>query len=124
MRTRLRDFLPVAVLALAIQVLAPIVATWAVGFAFADPLQNAIICTSDGVSSSGQVDKIGAPPSCAVYCTMCCLAQAGTSLDTPRANFLLPVRDTDRVAWHVANTIVDTLRRGANAQARAPPFFS
>lgn len=48
MRRRLERFLPIVVLALVMQILAPIAASWAAGITVADPLQSASICHSDG----------------------------------------------------------------------------
>jgi hypothetical protein len=44
MRRRLRKFLPIVLLALTVQILAPIAACWAPSIAGSDPLHAAIIC--------------------------------------------------------------------------------
>jgi Protein of unknown function (DUF2946) len=121
MRARLQTFLPIVLIALAMQVLAPIAACWAAGFVAADPLQNAAICHD---TSGGEPDDQGAPGSHAGACSICCLAQASASLDAPQVGFATPDRQIARVVWHDTTTRVATRYGGSNAQARAPPLFS
>ena len=79
MRARLQKYLPIVLIALAMQVLAPIAACWAAGAALADPLQNAAICHDGGTAGAGQDDRSGPPTSHAGSCSICCLAQASSS---------------------------------------------
>jgi hypothetical protein len=123
MRARLQKFLPIVLIALAMQVLAPIAACWAAGFVAADPLQNAVICHDAGTPSGG-LDDQGAPGGHAGACSICCLAQASASLDAPQVGFATPLRQIARVMWHDTTTRVVTRYGGSNAQARAPPLFS
>lgn len=124
MRSRLQKFLPIVLIALAMQVLAPIVACWASGFAVADPLQNAVICHDSGASGLGLDDQTGAPAAHAGSCSICCLAQANASFDAPQATFATPFRHAERVVWHDAQSALVASHRGLNARARAPPYFS
>lgn len=124
MRARLQKFLPVVLIALAMQVLAPIAACWAAGSAAADPLGNAVVCHSAGVSGGALDDQTGAPGAQAGSCSICCLAQASASFDAPQAVFSTPFRHAARVVWHDASAAVVTIHGGSNAQARAPPRFS
>ncbi|MEH2485699.1 hypothetical protein V1280_001638 [Bradyrhizobium sp. AZCC 2230] len=120
MRARLQKFLPVVLLALAMQVLAPIAACWAAGQAVADPLQTAFICHS--ANEQGGADQTGAPKAHAGSCSICCLAQASASVDSlPQAIFAVPFRAAEQVAWHPAADRLAVFRGGSNAQARAPP---
>jgi hypothetical protein len=121
MRARLQKFLPLVLLALAMQVLAPIAACWAAGIAAADPLQNVVICHSTGASGAGVNDQTGAPGAHGAACALCCLAQANISLDPPLAAVATPVRLAEPVVWHDAADRVVVSHGGANAQARAPP---
>ena len=123
MRARLQKFLPLVLLALAMQVLAPIAACLAAGVAGADPLQNAVIChaASEQGGASGQTD---APTAHGGACALCCLAQANASLDSPQIAFSTPVRIAARVAWHETDAAIVTSHGGSNAQARAPPHIS
>jgi hypothetical protein len=124
MRARLQKFLPVVLIALAMQVLAPIAACWAAGLAVSDPLQNAAICHSNGASGPGLSDETGAPGAQAGSCSICCLAQASASLDAPQGILSTPFRHAERVAWHDTAKVIVASRSGSNAQARAPPQLS
>lgn len=120
MRTRLQKFLPIVLIALAMQVLAPIAACWAAGLAAADPLQNVAICHSAGPSG----DQDGVPGAHAGSCSLCCLAHAAPSFDARQVNFAVPFRHAERVVWHEANASVVAFHGTANAQARGPPHLT
>ncbi len=121
MRVRLQKFLPIVLLALVMQVLAPIAACWAAGQAVADPLGTGVICHS--VSEQGTPnDQNGAPTAHAGACALCCLAQANASFDSPSLAILaMPFCATERVVWHRAADHLAVLLGSSNAQARAPP---
>lgn len=124
MRARLQKFLPLVLLALAMQVLAPIAACWSAGQAVADPLSAAVICHSTG-EQGGPNDQTGTPTAHGAACALCCLAQAGASLDSPpHVALSIPLRHAERVSWHAAEVALVATRKGPNAQARAPPHFS
>ena len=121
MRERLQKFLPLVLLALAMQVLAPIAACLAAGQAVADPLSAAVICHS--ASDQGSPDST--PTAHAGACALCCLAQAAASSDSPPQTALaVPVRQAERVVWRQTDIAVADARRGSSAQARAPPHIS
>lgn len=121
MRARLQKFLPIVLLALVMQVLAPIAACWAAGQAVADPLGAGAICHS--VSEQGTPnDQNGAPTAHGGACALCCLAQANASFDSPsHVTLSVPFRHAERVVWREADAIIVVSRGGSNAQARAPP---
>src|SRR5947209_9397897 len=124
MRARLQKFLPLVLLALAMQVLAPIAACLAAGPAVADPLSAAIICHSTS-EQGGLNDPTGTPTAHAGACALCCLAQAGASLDSPpQLALAIPFRHAEGVVWHTADASTVSAHRGSNAQARAPPQSS
>ena len=124
MRRRLWKFLPIVLMALAVQVLAPIGACWAASIAAADPLHAAPICSGSGESTAGQTGQTGEHRAHDGSCAMCCLAHAGASLDTPEARFAAPLRQFQRVAWLDATPDRLGSRAGWHAQARAPPSIS
>jgi hypothetical protein len=124
MRARLRKYLPIVLVALVMQVLAPIVASWAAGIAAADPLQGAVICHNVVSSGAATDDQIGVPNAHAGACSICCLAQANASFDTPQPTFATAHRYAERVVWHVVDASAVPARGGFSAQARAPPQFS
>lgn len=123
MRVKLQKFLPLVLLALAMQVLAPIAACLAAGQAGADPL-SAAICHSV-TDQSGLNDQTGTPTAHGAACALCCLVQAGASLDAPPpAVLFLPFRHVERVVWHLADVSAAKAHKGSGAQARGPPQFS
>ncbi|MCS3730240.1 hypothetical protein FHR88_005311 [Bradyrhizobium betae] len=124
MRARLQKFLPLVLLALAMQVLAPIAACLAAGQAVADPLSAGVICHSTS-EQGGSTDQSGAPTAHGAACALCCLAQANASLDSPPHTALpSPFRHAERVVWHVADASAVVAHKGTSAQARAPPHSS
>lgn len=124
MRARLQKFLPLVLLALAMQVLAPIAACLAAGQAVADPLSAAVICHAAS-EQGGPTDQSGAPTAHGAACALCCLAQASATLDSPlHAALAIPLRHVERVVWHVADASAVAAHKGTSAQARAPPQFS
>ena len=124
MRARLQKFLPLVLLALAMQVLAPIAACWATGLAVADPLSAGVICHSAS-EQGGLNDQTGAPTAHAGACALCCLAQGNASLDSPTyASLANPVRHAERVPWHRADVFALAAHKNSSTQARAPPHFS
>jgi hypothetical protein len=124
MRARLQKFLPLILLALAMQVLAPIAACLAAGQAIADPLSAAVICHA--VTEQGSTgDHSDAPAAKAGACALCCLAQASASFDSPaHAALTVPVRHAARVVWLQADSFAIAAPKGSGGQARAPPRIS
>ena len=123
MRRRFQKFLPIILIALAVQVLAPIGATFAAAIAAGDPLSAAPIChgSEGGVPAHG--DQNGRAHD--GVCSVCCAAQAGASLDTPKSEpVVVPYRIGTRVIWHDETSDLSPARAGSHAQARAPPIHS
>jgi hypothetical protein len=128
MRRRLRKFLPIVLMALMVQILAPIAACWAAGIAASDPLAMATIC-HDGaasVSDSGsQKDQGGSPHIHDGLCCLACGSHVGASLDAPPLPSIgVPYRHAQRVIWHSFAPEQVGARTGSFAQARAPPELS
>lgn len=125
MRAHLQKFLPLVLLALVMQVLAPIAACLAAGQAVADPLSAAIICHSASGQDGGLNGRTGSPTAHAGACALCCLAQASASLDSPpQPAFAIPVRHAERMVWRGADVSTISAHKGSSAQARAPPQLS
>jgi hypothetical protein len=123
MRRRLWKFLPIVLMALAVQILAPIGACWAASIAASDPLHWAPIC-SGGAASADQAGQTGEHRAHDGACAMCCTAHAVAALDTPEAAFATPLRQPERVVWLDAGPDRFGSRAGWHAQARAPPSIS
>ena len=90
MRRRLWKFLPIVLMALTVQIFAPIGACWAASIAASDPLHNAAICSGAGASTAGQADQTGEQRAHDGACSQCCVAQAAASADTPQSAVATP----------------------------------
>ena len=123
MRRRFKKLLPIVLLALAVQILAPIAACWATAIAASDPLGAAEICHPGTADASGQQsDQSGDRRTHDGVCAVCCLLHAGASIDTPQvAVFAIPYRNVERVVWRNHALDLSVYRTGSNSQARAPP---
>lgn len=123
MQRRLGRFLPIVLLAMLVQILAPIGASWAFGAAASDPLHLAGICSSapDAAGDTGQIDPHQTANAC---CTLCCLAQAATPAPDPQASFVKLQRDASAVVWRDPGPAVRASVTHAHARARAPPVVS
>jgi Protein of unknown function (DUF2946) len=124
MRRRCQKYLPIVLIALMVQIFAPIGVCWAAAMVASDPLATAEICHDSG--TAGQAgDQNGQQHEHGGACAICCLASAGASVDTPSPVAVAhPYRATARVVWHQQAADLSVFRGGSNAQARAPPFFS
>ena len=122
MRRQLQKFLPIVMIALAAQILAPIAASWAAALAGSDPLQGAEICHSLP-AGSGQTDPGTDPHAHDGACLICCAVHASAALDTPpQVALSVPYRQTTRVVWRGAARDVSSTRHRSTTQARAPPL--
>jgi Protein of unknown function (DUF2946) len=121
MRQRLHGFFPILLIALMVQIFAPIGATWMVAVAASDPLRGLEICHSDSSGAPAGDDQSGQHVHEA--CVLCCAAQAGAALDAPQPiAFAAPVLEARRVVWHPGSFVLVASRIGSNAKARAPPM--
>jgi Protein of unknown function (DUF2946) len=125
MRRRLQRYLPIVLLALLVQVVAPIAACWAAAAAMSDPLGAAEICHSDPASQTTQSDQRPDHGQHGGICWICFAAQTSASFDAPRPlAFAVPYRQAAQVTWREHAPQRRTLPAGTNAQARAPPALS
>jgi len=118
MRRRLRKFLPIVLIALAVQLLAPIAACWAAAGAASDPLSALAICHSDPTTPPGSSD----PHAQDSGCPICCLAHSQASFDTPQpVAFSIPRINAAPVVWREDAQADLRSPRHSTAQARASP---
>jgi hypothetical protein len=120
MRRRLERFLPIVVLALVMQILAPIATCWAATIAIIDPLQTASICHADGGSGSGDPDRhdVAHDGLCAV-----CVSHVGAAIDAPRTYAIAAhPGQVLIVRWPEASAAPASAGPGSNTQARGPPL--
>ncbi|MEH2609109.1 DUF2946 domain-containing protein [Bradyrhizobium sp. AZCC 1693] len=120
---RLKKFLPIVLIALVVQIFAPIGACWAVSIAASDPLAGAVICHGNAAPGSGQTDQTGhrAHDGC---CSVCSVLQTGAPVDVPQIAAVAVDRVAERVAWLDFAFRLTNARAGSHAQARAPPAIS
>ena len=121
---RLKNFLPIVLIALAVQIFAPIGACWAASIVGSDPLAGAVICHGIGAPGAGQADQAGhrAHDGC---CSVCSVLQTGAPIDVPQITAAIALeRDHARVVWIVFAPDRFASRAGSHAQARAPPTIS
>jgi Protein of unknown function (DUF2946) len=125
MRRRLRKFLPIVLIALTVQILAPIAACWAASVAASDPLHAAVICHDSGASTPGQADQSGQPGAHDGCCSVCSVAHTGAPVDSPQtAAVTTPYLHSKRVVWLDRAPDLFGSRAGSHAQARAPPLLT
>jgi Protein of unknown function (DUF2946) len=126
MRRQLQKFLPVFLIALAVQVLAPIASSWTAAIAASNPLGAAEICSHDPSEAHGSGGDQGADHrTYHSLCSICCAAQASAALDTPNHLAVAVLhRQPARVVWQIGTPDWGVARTGSNAQARAPPRIS
>jgi hypothetical protein len=124
MRRRLRKFLPIVLIALAVQIFAPIAACWAASIAAADPLQVAFICHDDGGTNPGPADEGGQPRAHDGCCSVCSVAHSAAPVGAPQTAVATPYGLSHRVVWRDAALDLVGSRTGSHAQARAPPSIS
>jgi hypothetical protein len=123
MRRRLASCLPIAALALLVQLLAPIGAFRVVAQAASDPLAMAVVCTGIAAGDSGR-ELPSAPRSDGQCCAVCAASLGGSPVpdaqplpvDEPRQQF-------QQLTWRPAIAGPPADRIGSNTQARAPPVL-
>lgn len=122
MQRRLGKFFPIVMIAMLVQIFAPISASWAFGDAASNPLHLAGICSdAPAVADSGTTNQPQTHNSC---CTLCCVAQAATPTGDAHAAFTKLERDAGVVVWFEPIPVQRPAAADSNAQARGPPSFS
>ncbi|MGJ4944389.1 DUF2946 family protein [Bradyrhizobium sp. HKCCYLS1011] len=121
LRSSMERLLPIALLALLLQVLAPVGASWMAAAAMADPLGRAEICHTD--AGSPAPDHGSDRDACNLDCLLCCVLHAGGALDVPAAAAAAAPRlQTTPVTWCEADLGLVYGKPNSIAQARGPPI--
>ena len=124
MRRRLKNFLPIVLIALLVQIFAPIGACWAASIAASDPLAGAVICHGNANGPTGQNDQTG-PRAHNGCCSVCSVLSTGAPVDIPQTAEAIGVdRPHARVVWIGLTPDRFGARAGSHAQARAPPLLT
>jgi hypothetical protein len=126
MRRRLALLIPIVLLAILMQLFAPIAAFRAFAYAANDPLYMASICSGMGAAAD---DTRTAPANTqhdrGDCCAFCAGSHGGTAaLAPPPLIFVTLQRRYERLSWLEAAEPMPAVRAGSNAQARAPPTIS
>ena len=124
MRQRMRKFLPIVLIALTVQIFAPMAACWAASIAASDPLNAAAICHDNAASTSGQTDQTGQPRAHDGCGSICSVAHAGAPVATPQLAVATPYAQPVAVVWLDRAPDLVGSRTGSQAQARAPPSLT
>jgi hypothetical protein len=122
-RHKLNSILPIFLIAILVQVFAPIGASLTMAAA-SDPLSAAPICTHE-TSSTDRPDTPAENNNDDACCPLCGFAHTGFApLAAP--DFVIGRRPAPivHVAWHVETKIPPRLWTGFHARSRAPPLFS
>jgi len=123
MRRQLKLFLPIFLVALLVQIFAPIGACWAASLAASDPLARAVICHGNMEPGTGQGDQTGhaAYEGC---CSVCNVLQTGGPVDTPEIAAVAIERQAVEVAWLDFAPDLAGATAYSHARARGPPIAS
>lgn len=123
MRRRLEVFIPIVLLSIMVQLLAPIGAFRVVAHAVSDPLYLATICS--GMASSQDASPTTPAKHGANCCGFCSVGHgAAVAVDPPPLIYVVLQRQYRLIAWLEAAVPMPPARAGSHAQARAPPAFS
>lgn len=118
-----KQFLPIVLIALTVQIFAPIGACWAASIAASDPFVGAVICHGSTATGPEQTDPAShrARDGC---CSVCSVLQGGAPVDVPQVAAIDIERIAGQVAWRDFAFRLTNARAGSHAQARAPPAIS
>ncbi|QHO79277.1 hypothetical protein ACH79_34960 [Bradyrhizobium sp. CCBAU 051011] len=122
MRRRLEVFIPIVLLSIMVQLLAPIGAFRAVAHAVSDPLYMATICSGMASSQDASKTNSATPQHGANCCGFCSVSHGGAvAIDPPPLIFVVLQRQYQLITWLEATDHMPPVRVSSHAQARAPP---
>ncbi len=125
MRRRLEAFIPIVVLAVLVQLMAPIAAFRVVAYATTDPLYLASICSGMASASETPTDPANTQHHHGDCCAFCVGSHGGAvAVDPPPLIFVSLQRHYQQILWLEAAEAMAVFRVGSNSQARAPPSIS
>jgi len=122
MGRRLEVFIPIVMLAVLVQLMAPIAAFRVVAYATTDPLYLASICSGMTSASDAQTNPAGTQHHQGDCCAYCVGSHGGAvTVDPPPLIFVSLQRQYQQISWLEATEAIPVFRVGSNTQARAPP---
>jgi len=120
MRKRLGRLVPIVMIAVLVQLFAPIAMMRAVAAA-SDPLAGIVICSG---GHDGETTDTAPAASHAACCPLCVLAHVAPPLDHPVAPHVAIQRIYQRVAWLESRTPLHGGGLDDRPHARGPPVYS
>lgn len=123
MRRQIGTFIPVVMIAIWVQIFAPVGAYFAMASA-SDPFGSATICSPTNATQSGQSLPAGQSQSNPDCCQLCVVAHSGSAPLKSSEPVAAIVRSPQRIVWLDRRFDLLPLKNGSNAQARAPPSYS
>ncbi|CEG10548.1 hypothetical protein BN961_03988 [Afipia felis] len=126
MRRRLEVFIPIVLLSIFVQLLAPIAAFRVVAYAVIDPLYMASICTEMEMSSGdAQTTPAKTQHDHGDCCVFCAAGHGGGAVVEPPPLIFVSLQHVyQRVSWLESADPIPTVRVGSNMQARGPPLLT
>jgi hypothetical protein len=123
MRKRLK-FLPVALIALIVQIFAPIGA-WSAANIAAGPSAAAVVCHGNSNPGSDQSDQTTHNRVHDGCCLVCSVLHTGAPVDSRTPDSIVAFnRNAAPIIWHAFVSVAAIFDGGYPARARAPPFIS
>ncbi|MCP1999956.1 hypothetical protein J2S34_002404 [Nitrobacter winogradskyi] len=124
MRRRLGRFLPIVMLAMLVQIFAPVAACLAFSATAADPLAGAI-CSHAPDATPAEDRETDPQQMHGACCALCCVVHHATAPPPdPLAVAVSIERNATAVVWRGLTFGLPPFAIDANAQARAPPSIS
>ena len=124
MRRQMGKFFPVIMIAIWVQLFAPIGAYWTMAAAM-DPFGSAPICAPSLAGKSGPATPAGQQQSHPDCCQLCVVTHSGAApLTSPEPGVATLVRSARQIVWLDRQFDLPSSPRGSPAQARAPPSYS
>jgi hypothetical protein len=121
MRRRLEVMIPIVLLAIMVQLIAPVAAFRVAAYAVTDPLYMASICSGMGSSEDEPMAPLKSPDDHGDCCAFCAAGDVGVAVDHPSLTFISLQRQYRLLSWLEAADPMPAARVGSNTQARAPP---
>jgi hypothetical protein len=122
MRRRLEVFIPIVLLSIMVQLLAPIGAFRVVAHAVSDPLYLATICSGMATSQDASQTTTVNPQHGANCCGFCSVSHgAAVAVDPPPLIYVVLQHRYQLITWLEVADPMPPARANSHAQARAPP---
>lgn len=121
MRKRLGHLVPIVMIAVLVQLFAPVAMMHAAAAVSSDPLSGIVICAGEHNGTSSDTAPAAAHTNC---CPLCVVAHVVPTLDHPVATYVAIQRTYQRVAWLENQTPFRSSGIDDRPHARGPPAYS